>query len=188
MSGLSVKEEVKYLRRLATSERLHAEAEAICVERKGYSHIIQTMTKEFSEALKKKDYELLLDLEKVAQKHDIEFHAADKVRSFHFTLALDDIKKNFVDGKDEKKVSQRFLPLVQEFKMNVADVKDKTFETNIKSLCRFINSFKSPRCVPAENLYYSKRIEALKLIQKEHQQNIDRALGVTRKAPDLSRP
>lgn len=188
MSGLSAKEEVKFLRRLATSERLHAEAEAICIERKGYSHIIQTMTKEFSDALKKKDYELLLDLEKVSQKHDIEFHAADKVRSFHFILALEDIKKSFVDGKDVNKVSQRFLPLVQEFKMDAADVKDKTFETNIKSLCRFISSFKSPRCVPAENLYYSKRVEALKMIQKEHQQNIDRALGVTRKAIGLSHP
>ena len=188
MSGLSNSEQDFYLGLLATSERLHEEAEKICVERKGYSHIIQTMTKEFSDALKKKDYELLLDLEKVAQKHDIEFHAADKVRSFHFTLALDDIKKSFLDGKDANKVSQRFLPLVQEFKMDAADVKDKTFETNIKSLCRFINSFKSPRCVPAENLYYSKRDEALKLIQKEQQQNIDRALGVSRKAPGLSRP
>lgn len=188
MSGLSAKEEVKFLRRLATSERLHAEAEAICIERKGYSHIIQTMTKEFSEALKKEDYELLLDLEKVAQKHDIEFHAADKVRSFHFTLALDDIKKNFSDGKDADYVRQRFLPLVQEFKMNREDVKDKSFETNIKSLCRFISGFKSARCVPAENLYYSKRVEALRMVLKEHQQNIDRALGVTRKAPSLSRP
>lgn len=56
MSGLSNIEQDFYLGLLATSERIHEEAEKICVERKGYSYIIQTMTKEFSDALKKKDY------------------------------------------------------------------------------------------------------------------------------------
>ena len=109
------------------------------------------------------------------------------MHSFHFTLALDDIKKPFIAGLDTDKVRQRFLPLVEEFRMKAEDVKDKTFDTNIHSLCGFINSFKSTRCVPAENLYYSKRIESLRAIQKEHQHNIDHALGVTRKERNLSR-
>lgn len=91
-------------------------------------------------------------------------------------------------GKMQTKYLSVFCRLYRNLNMDAADVKDKTFETDIKSLFRFINSFKSSRCVPAENLYYSKRVEALKIIQKEHQQNIDRALGVTRKAPSLSGP
>lgn len=187
MSGLSNKEQIRYLHRLASSERLHAEAEKISEERKGYSQIIKNMASDFGKALKERDYEKLLALEKIAQKHDIEYHAADKVRSFHFTLALEDIKKHFVEGLDADRVRQRFLPLVEEFKMKAENVKDKTFDTNINSLCGFINSFKSARCVPAENLYYSKRIESLRAIQKEHQHNIDHALGVTRKERNLSR-
>ena len=64
------------------------------------------------------------------------------MHSFHFTLALDDIKKPFIAGLDTDKVRQRFLPLVEEFRMKAEDVKDKTFDTNIHSLCGFINSFK----------------------------------------------
>lgn len=45
MSGLSNIEQDFYLGLLATSERIHEEAEKIYVERKGYSYIIQTMTK-----------------------------------------------------------------------------------------------------------------------------------------------
>ena len=54
MSGLSAKDEVKYLRRLATSERLHEEAEKISEERKGYSQIIKNMASDFGKALKEK--------------------------------------------------------------------------------------------------------------------------------------
>ena len=82
---------------------------------------------------------------------------------------------------------QRFLSLVEEFKMKTEDVKEKTFDKNINSIYGFINSFKSTLCIPAENLYYSKRIESLRAIQKEHQHNIDHALGVTRKERNLSR-
>ena len=142
MSGLNNNDQDFYLGLLASSERLHAKAEKISEERKGYSQIIKNMASDFGKALKEKDYEKLLALEKIAQKHDIEYHAAEKVRSFHFTLALEDIKKHFIEGLDAEKVRQRFLPLVEEFRMKAEDVKDKTFDTNINSLCGFINSFK----------------------------------------------
>ena len=91
------------------------------------------MASDFGKALKERDYEKLLALEKIAQKHNIEYHAADKVRSFHFTLALEDIKKHFVEGLDADKVRQRFLPLVEEFKMKAEDVKDKLLiQTSIR--------------------------------------------------------
>ena len=59
MTGLNNNEQDFYLGLLASSERLHAEAEKISEERKGYSQIIKNMASDFGKALKERDYEKL---------------------------------------------------------------------------------------------------------------------------------
>ena len=54
MTGLNNNEQDFYLGLLASSERLHAEAEKISEERKGYSQIIKNMASDFGKALKEK--------------------------------------------------------------------------------------------------------------------------------------
>ena len=70
-SGFMLNED-RFLSSLASSERLKQEAEKICPERKAYSEILRVITKDFSTAMKDKDYASLFELEKLAQERSEE--------------------------------------------------------------------------------------------------------------------
>ena len=185
-SGFMLNED-RFLFSLASSERLKQEAEKICPERKAYSEILRVITKDFSTALKGKDYTTLFELEKLAQEHDAIYHAADKEKTLQTFAATDMLKQHFMECTDPENVRSRFLPSIEKLKMQGIRMKDKTFDVTANSICGFINSFKSARCVPAENGFYSVRTDAIKAIQKEHQRHIDHALGFDTKDRGLSR-
>ncbi len=141
----------KLLFTLALSERFQGEAEKISPERKAYSSILNSMTKRFSKALKGKDYNTLFELEKLSQEHDANYHAVDKEKTLQTFAATDMLKQHFMECTDPEKVRSRFLPSIEKLKMQGIRMKDKTFDVTANSICGFINSFKSARCVPAEN-------------------------------------
>lgn len=177
----------KLLFRLSLSERFQKKAEKVCPERKTYSEILNYMTKNFSESLKNKDYANLFELEKIAQEHDAAYHAVDKEKTLQIFASMDTFKQQFLDGTDPDKIRAKFMPSIERLKMQGVRMKDKSFDLTANSICGFINSFKSPRCVPAENGFYSIRSDAIKAIQKEHQRHIDQALGFETKDRGLSR-
>lgn len=187
MSGLTNKERRLLLKDLAISERLQKNAEKVSPERQGYSEILRSITKDFKEALKNKDYVKLFDLEKVAQEHDAAYHAVDKEKTLQIFAAMDTFKQQFLDGMKPDKVREKFLPSIERLKMQDVRMKDKAFDLTANSIKGFINSFKSPRCVPAENGFYSIRSDAIKALQQEHQRNIDVALGYDSKDRGISR-
>ena len=187
MTGLKNKEQRKILRRLALSERFQEEAEKISPERQAYSNILRSITKDFKKALEDKNYVKLFDLEKVSQEHDASFHAVDKEKTLQIFAAMDTFKQQFMDGMNPDKVREKFLPSIERLKMQDVRMKDKTFDLTANSIKGFINSFKSPRCVPAENGFYSIRADAIKALQQEHQRNIDVALGYDSKDKGISR-
>lgn len=162
---------------LASSERLHAAAERISPQRRAYSEILLSIRKEFEKNLQEKDYIQLFELEKIAQEHDSAFHVADKEKTLQVFGAMDMLQKQFLECSDPERVKERFMPSIVRLKMQGTRMKDRAFDATENSVCGFINSFKSARCVPAENAYYAIRTECIKAVQKEHQRNIDRGLG-----------
>ena len=185
-SGFMLNED-RFLSSLASSERLKQEAEKICPERKAYSEILRVITKDFSTAMKDKDYASLFELEKLAQEHDAIYHSVDKEKTLQTFAAMDMLKQQFMDCSDPEKARSRFIPNIERLNMQGVRMKDKAFDATANSICGFINSFKSARCVPAENGFYSIRSDAITAIQKEHQRHIDQALGFETKERGLSR-
>lgn len=175
-NGLTANPE-SLLKSLALSERLHEDAEKISPERKAYSAILLSMVHEFEAAIKEKKYHHLFVLEKIAQEHDSAFHVADKEKTLQVFGAMDMLQKQFLECSDPERVKERFMPSIVRLKMQGTRMKDRAFDATENSVCGFINSFKSARCVPAENAYYAIRTECIKAVQKEHQRNIDRGLG-----------
>ncbi|WP_221620371.1 MULTISPECIES: hypothetical protein [unclassified Desulfovibrio] len=136
-----------------------------------------SIRKEFEKNLQEKDYIQLFELEKIAQEHDSAFHVADKEKTLQVFGAMDMLQKQFLECSDPERVKERFMPSIVRLKMQGTRMKDRAFDATANSVCGFINSFKSARCVPAENAYYAIRTECIKAVQKEHQRNIDRGLG-----------
>lgn len=176
-NGLSDKEKKDISKSLAISERLHAQAERISPQRRAYSEIISILTKKFDTAVKSNNFDKVFELEKIAQEHDSAFHVADKEKTLQVFGAMDMLQKQFLECSDPERVKEWFMPSIVRLKMQGTRMKDRAFDATENSVCGFINSFKSARCVPAENAYYAIRTECIKAVQKEHQRNIDRGLG-----------
>lgn len=177
MGGLSDKEKKERLRLLAFGENMRDQAESISPERKAYSYIFSSCTEDFTHALAEKDYDKLFDLEEIAQENDLNFRSSNIEKSLKFTGELDGLRKRFKDFQNPENVIKEFSPTIERLNRQDERMIDGTFKRDVESLCRFLHSQKSPRCVPSENTFYSIRAKAIKEIQNERQRNVDFTLG-----------
>lgn len=65
-------------------------------------------------------------------------------------------------------------------------IKDGTMTNGIISQCRKFSTIAGAKRVPAEDLFYTKRQEALRFIDKEHNKMINQHLGLS-KGKDIGR-
>jgi len=140
------------------------------------------MTERFDNSIKNNNYLMIFDLEEIAQEHDAEYHFAEKGKSKKSYSTLLEMKTRFLEfAENPEKIKNRFGKEIENLKMEGKKMTDGAFVTSSNSLRGFINSFKSPRCTPSENAFYSIRASAIKMIQDEHQRNIDIALGYVKR-------
>ena len=188
MAGLSKSEKARLSKRLAISERFYSEAEKVCPQRKAYNTIVNSLSEKFKEAIDNKDVKMIFDLEEIAQEHDAIFHSVDKSKSQKIYSTLLEMKNHFFEfSENPEKIKSRFGIEIENLKMSGEQIVDGTFVTAANSVCGFINSFKSPRCVPSENTFYSIRSKAIREVQSVHQRHIDQAIGFETKDRGLSR-
>lgn len=176
LNGLSNKEKAVYSVQLASGKRLKNKAEKT-VAYKTYLSIITELTTTFDKALKEKNFIKIFDLESVAQKHDAKYFSSNSQKSLEQYAGLQKLKEIFVDGLDPEKVRKQFLPSVEELNAVGVRVVDKVFATSIRSQSRSLAAFIGNRSTQAERDYYEKRQDCLIAIGREHQKNIDRAMG-----------
>ena len=179
MNGLTDNEKTYRLQLLSNGKRLKSKSDK-SISAKAYSATLREMTSAFDNALKEKNFIKLLDLEAVAQKHDAEYFSHEPQKSLELYTNLNTLKKMFLDGLDPEKVQRQFLPSVEDLNAFNVRVIDRSFATLVRSQSRSLAAFFGNRSTQAERDYYEKRQDCLIAIGREHQKNIDRAMGYSK--------
>lgn len=179
-------ERKKLLASLALGERFCKASERICPERKGYSSILSDFAKKFSDALEKKDFARIFNLESIVQEHDANFRTPEQSKPREIVGVLPFLAKRFHEFSNPENVRKHFLPTISKLN-NASGIKDNAFSTPINSMCGYINSMKSSYCPPAVNGLLSIRVKCLSAAKEEHQKNINIALGFEPKERGHSR-
>ena len=140
-----------------------------------YSSILSDLTHDLERKINDKDFLGLIDLLVVSQKHDANFFPKRDNSSFDLVVAMENLKERYLEGLNPDKVKNKFSEIAEELKLQ--RVIDKNFATDVRSISRIIGGYTSPRLSYAENRYYETQQNALLAIGREHQKNIDRAMG-----------
>lgn len=102
---------------------------------------------------------------------------------------LYDASRYWEEGKQPELVRRRFgnaLEGVKGITLGDRQLKDTVMEGFVRIHCRRLGVFAGGTANPAESFFYTKRQECLRALQKEHQKNLDKALGVVPKGRGLT--
>ncbi len=151
-------------------------AELRSKDRQKYSDSLLKYANLISVALKNKDINQLFELEKDAQE--------DKRRDS--LSALFELKEYWIRCQDKNYVVNKFREAHKNIGWATKPINDPTMKNGIQSQCRKISSIAGANKTPAEDLFYKKRQEALRFIEREHTKMINEHLGLS-KSQGLSR-
>lgn len=160
-------------------------AELRSQDRKQYGELLTQFTNLISKALNSKDIDQLFELEKDAQEYDFyKTNQEDKRRDS--LSALYELKEYWVRCQDKNYVVNKFREAHKNIGWATKPINDPTMKNGIQSQCRKISSIAGANKTPAEDLFYKKRQEALRFIEREHTKMINDHLGLS-KSKGLSR-
>ena len=140
-----------------------------------YSQALQKPASEMALALKAKDFDILLAMEKLAVQRDFrEFgtELAQKSENGH-----KQIMERWRIVSNPKTAREDFQATYAPENLPKARVMDTVMESLVKTQCRRLSDYAKGNATPAEKLYFSRRQECLKAVYKEHMLHLSRALG-----------
>jgi len=178
-SGLKENDRKKSLANLALAERFRETAEEISEERKGISALFTIETKKLADALERKDFSKIFELERTFQEHDANFRTPDNKKPKEYVELLHFLAERFEEFSHPENVKENFKTTLERLK-KPSGIKDKAFETPVNSICGYISSMMSNYLPSAVNKFLSLRTSCLSVAKDEHQAHIDFALGIDR--------
>lgn len=140
-----------------------------------YSQALQKTASEMVLALKAKDFDILLAMEKLAVQRDFrEFgtELAQKSENGH-----KQIMERWRIVSNPKTAREDFQATYAPENLPKARVMDTVMESLVKTQCRRLSDYAKGNATPAEKLYFSRRQECLKAVYKEHMLHLSQALG-----------
>lgn len=140
-----------------------------------YAKALQTTASEMALALKAKDFDTLLAMEKLAVQRDFRIYGTDlaqKSESGHRQ-----IMERWRIGCDPHTAREDFQATYAPENLPKARVMDAVMESLVKTQCRRLADYAKGNATPAEKLYFSRRQECLKAMYKEHMLHLSQALG-----------
>ena len=140
-----------------------------------YSQALQKTASEMALALKAKDFDILLAMEKLAVQRDFrEFgtELAQKSENGH-----KQIMERWRIVSNPKTAREDFQATYAPENLPKASVMDTVMESLVKTQCRRLSDYAKGNATPAEKLYFSRRQECLKAVYKEHMLHLSQALG-----------
>lgn len=136
---------------------------------------LQKIASQMAFALKNKDYELLLAMEKLAVQRDFRFYGTDLAQKSE--AGHKQIMERWSIGCDPEKARADFQATYAPENLAKAKVMDTVMESLIKTQCRRLSAYAKGNATPAEKLFFSRRQECLKAVYKEHMRHLEQALG-----------
>ncbi len=185
MAKNGLKNNLKPISILSIAKQAVEAAELRSKDRQRYSDSLLKYANLISIALKNKDINQLFELEKDAQEYDF-FKTAQEDKRRDSLSALYELKEYWVRCQDKNYVVSKFREAHKNIGWATKPINDPTMKNGIQSQCRKISSIAGANKTPAEDLFYKKRQEALRLIEKEHIKMINEHLGLS-KSKGLSR-
>lgn len=140
-----------------------------------YAKALQKTASEMALALKAKDFDILLAMEKLAVQRDFrEFgtELAQKSENGH-----KQIMERWRIVSNPKTAREDFQATYAPENLPKARVMDTVMESLVKTQCRRLSDYAKGNATPAEKLYFSRRQECLKAVYKEHMLHLSQALG-----------
>lgn len=140
-----------------------------------YSQALQKTASEMALALKAKDFDILLAMEKLAVQRDFrEFgtELAQKSENGH-----KQIMERWRIVSNPRTAREDFQATYAPENLPKARVMDTVMESLVKTQCRRLSDYAKGNATPAEKLYFSRRQECLKAVYKEHMLHLSQALG-----------
>ena len=140
-----------------------------------YSQALQKTASEMALALKAKDFDILLAMEKLAVQRDFrEFgtELAQKSENGH-----KQIMERWRIVSNPRTAREDFQATYAPENLPKARVMDTVMESLVKTQCRRLSDYAKGNATPAEKLYFSRRQECLKAMYKEHMLHLEQALG-----------
>lgn len=164
------------------ANNFYFDAENNSNHRKGYSHFLKLVTKGISLAIKDNDFDKILIIEGKAQRIDIDFVKLGKsekaIEKQEKAFAnFGNIVKIWKEGFNSKKVKKTYAEYIKKVGSK-KPVVDAAMESLIKAQRRNLGIFAGGKTTKAEENFYCSRQNALSLINREHQKNINKALGI----------
>lgn len=146
-----------------------------------YSYDLQKASNLINLAIKEMDIDKLFYMENIAQEFDLGFvklnkseKAIEKQEKAIFDFEC--IEKIWHEGLDPQKVKESHAKTLKLSRGK--KVIDRTMDSLIKLQRRNLGVFAGGKTTKAEENFYCSRQKALSLINKEHQKNINKALGI----------
>lgn len=136
---------------------------------------LQKAASEMALALKAKDFDTLLAMEKIAVQRDFRVYGtelAQKSENGH-----KQIMERWRIVSNPKMAREDFQATYAPENLPKARVMDTVMESLVKTQCRRLSDYAKGNATPAEKLYFSRRQECLKAVYKEHMLHLSRALG-----------
>ncbi len=154
-------------------------AERRSIDRKNYGKMLKQFSTQLNAAIKDKNIEALLALEKDALEYNFHkfTHARDKELCRDALSSLKLIKKEWTQGQDKKAVIADIEDAHSGIDKPTKPIKNTAMRTAVNSLLRKIRTIAGRDLTPAEELFYTKRREGLKLVNAEHHALVNQYLG-----------
>ncbi|MDE7011792.1 MAG: hypothetical protein K2O76_00980 [Mailhella sp.] len=176
-NGLNLNTEAGSL--LSLANLAYNVAEKRSQDRIKYSKFLIEYSNEIDKAIKNKDIKQIFALEKDAQEYDyIMAKPQDKRRDS--LSALQVLYDYWERCQDKNVVIRQFKKAHSGIGWATKPINDPIMKNGIQSQCRKISSIAGANKTPAEDLFYKKRQEALRLIEKEHIKMINEHLGLSK--------
>ena len=140
-----------------------------------YAKALQKTASEMALALKAKDFDTLLAMEKLAVQRDFRVYETELAQQSE--NGHKQIMERWRIGCDPQKAREDFQATYAPENLPKARVMDTVMESLIKTQCRRLSDYAKGNATPAEKLYFSRRQECLKAVYKEHMLHISQALG-----------
>ena len=164
---------------LAGARQFYNAAELRSKDRKQYAELLTKFANIISSAISNKDINQLFELEKDAQEYDF-FMTAQEYKRRDSLSALYELKEYWVRCQDKNYVVNKFREAHKNIGWATKPINDPTMKNGIQSQCRKISSIAGANKTPAEDLFYKKRQEALRFIEREHTKMINEYLGLSK--------
>ncbi len=154
-------------------------AEKRSQDRIKYSKFLTQFSNEIDNAIKNKNIKQIFALEKDAQEYDyIMAKPEDKRRDSLSALQM--LYDYWERCQDKNFVIQQFKKAHSGIGWATKPINDPIMKNNIQSQCKKISNIAGANKTPAEALFYKKRQEALRSIEREHTKMINEHLGLSK--------